>query len=98
VDGPGWVPIGGTSAATPQWAAVDADVQSALGSQGFLAPKLYQIYQSSSLYSEAFYPVLSGNNSFDGITGYSAAPGWNAASGLGTPNVSGLITALKALS
>ncbi len=98
VNGPGWVPIGGTSAATPQWAAVDADVQSSLGSQGFLAPKLYQIYQSPSLYAEAFYPVLSGNNSFDGITGYSAAAGWNAASGLGTPNVSGLIAALRTLS
>ncbi|WP_298383212.1 S53 family peptidase [Ferrimicrobium sp.] len=98
VYGPGWVPIGGTSAATPQWAAVDADVQSALGSQGFLAPKLYQIYQNPSLYAKAFYPVLSGNNSFDGITGYSAGPGWNAASGLGTPNVSGLIGALKTLS
>lgn len=98
INGAGWVPIGGTSAATPQWAAVDADVQSALGSQGFLAPKLYQIYQTPKLYAEAFYNVTTGNNSFDGITGYSATTGWSAAAGLGTPNVSGLITALGSLS
>lgn len=97
VYGAGWVPIGGTSAATPQWAAVDAVAQSALGSQGYLAPKLYKIYRTPSLYSKAFYNVTSGNNSFDGITGYSATTGWSAAAGLGTPNVSGLITALGSL-
>lgn len=93
--GPGWVPIGGTSAATPQWAATDAVIQSADGSQGYIAPKLYKIYTNPAQYSTAFYDVTSGNNSFGGVTGYNAAPGWDAATGLGTPNVYGLIQALK---
>lgn len=98
VYGPGWVPIGGTSAATPQWAAVDAVVQSALGPQGFLDTKLYQIYEDPTLYAEAFHNITVGNNSFDGITGYMAGPGWTPTAGLGTPNVGGLIKALDSLS
>ncbi len=35
-----------------------------------------------------------GNNSSDGITGFSAAPGWDAASGLGTPHATDLADAL----
>jgi len=97
VYGPGWVPIGGTSAATPQWAAVDAVVQSALGPQGFLDTKLYAIYQDPTLYQEAFHPITVGTNSFDGITGYVAGPGWNPTAGLGTPNVAGLIDAIDRL-
>ncbi|MHB8191219.1 MAG: S53 family peptidase [Ferrimicrobium sp.] len=95
--GAGWVPIGGTSAATPQWAAVDAVAQSAIGSQGFLMPKLYEIYSSPSLYAEGFRDITVGNNSFAGLAGYSAGVGWDPASGLGTPNVGGLISALKSL-
>jgi subtilase family serine protease len=95
--GPGWVPIGGTSAATPQWAAVDAVVQSALRPQGFLDTKLYEIYQNPALYREAFHAITVGTNSFDGITGYSAGQGWTPTAGLGTPNVGGLIDALGQL-
>lgn len=94
IGGAGWVPIGGTSAATPQWAAVTALVDQADGPQGFLAPKLYGILQNPSEYIQAFHDITVGNNSWGGITGYSAAPGWDAASGLGTPNVANLISVL----
>ncbi len=94
VYGPGWVPIGGTSAATPQWAAVVATINQVDGAQGFIVPKLYALANKPSEYAQAFHDITSGNNSSGGITGYTALQGWDAASGLGTPNVSGLISAL----
>lgn len=92
--GSGWIEIGGTSAATPQWAAVTALINQADGPQGFIAPKLYNLATNPSNYAGAFHDIVAGNNSFFGITGYSATSGWDAASGLGTPNVSGLISKL----
>jgi subtilase family serine protease len=92
---PGWTPIAGTSEATPLWAGTDAVMNQADGSLGFLLPRLYQIYENPTLYSEAFHDITVGNNSFGGITGYSAATGWDAASGLGTPDAAGLAAALK---
>ena len=94
VNGAGWVPIGGTSAATPQWAAVVATINQSDGAQGFIVPKLYALANNPTDYAKAFHDITSGNNGSAGITGYGALTGWDAASGLGTPNVSGLITAL----
>ncbi len=91
---PGWVLIAGTSEATPLWAGTDAVMNQADGQLGFLAPRLYQIYENPALYAEAFHDITVGDNSFDGITGYSAGPGWDPASGLGTPNAAGLAAAL----
>jgi subtilase family serine protease len=91
---PGWVLIAGTSEATPLWAGTDAVMNQADGTLGFLTPRLYQIYQQPALYAKAFHDITAGNNSFAGITGYSAAPGWDPATGLGTPNAAGLAAAL----
>ena len=91
---PGWTINAGTSEATPLWAATDAVMNQADGSLGFLLPRLYQIYETPSLYAEAFHDITAGNTSFDGVTGYSAGTGWDAASGLGTPNAAGLAKAL----
>ncbi len=93
--GAGWVQIAGTSEATPLWAGTDAVMNQADGSLGFLLPRLYQIYANPTLYAEAFHDITTGNNSFGGITGYSAATGWDPASGIGTPDANGLATALK---
>jgi subtilase family serine protease len=91
VYGPGWTPIGGTSAATPQWAAVAAIAQQARGADlGFLNPQLYALEGTP-----AFHDIVSGDNSFEGIPGYAAAPGWDAATGLGTPDVGVLASALS---
>jgi subtilase family serine protease len=91
---PGYTLIGGTSAATPQWAAIDAIANQADGNLGFLTPRLYQIYDNKAAYALAFHDITAGNNTWDGITGYSAAPGWDAATGLGTPDVHNLVMAL----
>jgi subtilase family serine protease len=94
VSGPQWVIIGGTSAATPQWAALDALANQADGQLGFLAPRLYQVYESPA-YASAFHDITAGNNSRDGVSGYSAGPGWDPATGLGTPDAYALVQALK---
>jgi subtilase family serine protease len=86
----GWQLIGGTSAAAPQWAAIDAIANQADGSLGFLTPRLYQVYTGPD-YASAFHDITTGTN---GTGGYSAGPGWDPASGLGTPDVGNLITAL----
>ncbi len=91
---PGWVPIAGTSEATPLWAGTDAVMNQADGPLGFLTPRLYQVYENPALYAEAFHDITAGNNSFAGITGFPAGTGWDAASGLGTPNAAGLAAAL----
>jgi len=45
----------------------------------------------------ALRATFSGNNSGDGsgITGYSAGPGWDPASGLGSPDAAHLISLLS---
>ena len=91
---PGWTLIAGTSEATPLWAGTDAVMNQADGALGFLAPRLYQIYKKPALYAEAFHDITVGNNSFAGITGYTAGTGWDAATGLGTPDAAGLAAAL----
>ncbi len=94
----GWTLIGGTSAAAPQWAAVDAIANQADGSLGFLTPRLYQVSASAAAYASSFHDIKTGNNTFNGVTGYPAGAGWDPATGLGTPNVAGLVTALKSTS
>lgn len=92
----GWAIIGGTSAATPQWAAIDALANQADGALGFLTPRLYQIYSNPTAYASAFHDITAGNNSWAGITGYAAGPGWDPATGLGTPDAAHLVAALTA--
>jgi hypothetical protein len=88
----GWVQVGGTSAGAPQWAALVAiaDQGRALAGEGALdgakqtLPMLYQLPAS------AFNDITSGSNG-----AYSAGPGYDLVTGLGSPVanlvVSGLI-------
>jgi subtilase family serine protease len=91
----GWYDFGGTSAAAPTWAALVALTNAWSGCSapvGFLNPGLYRAAQSAS--GTLFDDVIAGNNSFDGVTGYSAAPGYDMASGWGSPRGSALAGAL----
>jgi subtilase family serine protease len=88
--------FGGTSAGTPQWAAIAALADQAAGHRlGLLNPALYAI-AAGSHYHSAFHDITTGNNSWDVslFTGYPAGPGWDAASGLGSPNAARLISLL----
>jgi kumamolisin len=66
--------VGGTSAVAPLWAALIARINAANGkAAGFVNAKLYA-------QPGAFNDVTSGSNG-----DYSAGPGWDACTGLGTP-------------
>jgi subtilase family serine protease len=88
----GFFIVGGTSAGAPQWAAIVALAnQLKGGSLGFINPTLYQIACSSN-YAQDFHDITIGNNQLVNTpVGFSAATGWDAATGLGTPNVASLV-------
>ncbi len=72
-----WLTSGGTSAVAPLWAALVARCNQRLGRRlGFLNRSLYALEGS-----DAFHPITEGDNGF-----YSCGPGWNACTGLGTPD------------
>ena len=83
-----WIKVGGTSLATPLWAALIARMNQNLGYRlGFINPYLYKLIGSSS-----FNQILEGNNNL-----YLAAEGWNPCTGLGTPNGKELMQAIDEL-
>jgi kumamolisin len=83
VDGANGV-YGGTSAVAPLWAALFARINSIIGSNiGLPHPVLYAN-------PAAFNDIVSGSNS-----GYKCATGWDAVTGLGSPNGSKLLAAFK---
>jgi subtilase family serine protease len=97
--------FGGTSAGSPQWAAIAALADQADHQRlGQLNGSLYAIAHSSSLYRYAFHDVTAGNNSVAltdvngnpvNVAGFSAAKGWDAVTGLGTPDVAHLLKYLR---
>ena len=94
----GWYVVGGTSSGSPQWAGILAMADQIAGRNlGYINPALYQIANDPAKYAADFYDVTTGNNQLDPtIPGYSATPGWDAVTGLGTPNVARLIPDLIA--
>jgi kumamolisin len=78
--------IGGTSAVAPLWAALVARLNQQLGhSLGAANAALYGIGE------KAFRDITQGNNG-----SYTAGPGWDACTGLGSPNGQALLSALQA--
>jgi hypothetical protein len=76
----GWFQVGGTSAATPAWAGLIAVADQGLATAG-KAP-LSGTQAQTDLYklpSSAFHDITTGSN------GYSATPGYDLVSGLGSP-------------
>lgn len=84
VDGQNTV-IGGTSAVAPLWAGLIALINQKLGTPaGYLNPLIYKIGES------AFNDITQGNNGY-----FQAAVGWDACTGLGSPNGTALLSALE---
>jgi kumamolisin len=84
---------GGTSAVAPQWAALTALLSQQLGKKaGCFIPLLYANASTS-----ATNDIVSGNNSVAGVAGFSAKPGWDACTGLGSPNGEKLLALLRGL-
>jgi subtilase family serine protease len=94
----GWYDIGGTSLSCPQWAGIAAIAAQANG--GGLGPineALYTIASDPQKYATDFYDVTVGNNQADpSVPGYSASPGWDPVTGLGTPDAAHLVPDLVA--
>jgi kumamolisin len=93
-------PNGGTSAATPLWAALIALLAGAAQNPWkpqFLAPLLYAAGPSGGAVGAAgCTDVTSGNNTSSTLgKGYAAGPGFDAASGWGVPNGRALLDSLQ---
>jgi tripeptidyl-peptidase-1 len=96
--------VDGTSAASPTIAGLVGLINTrriAAGKPvvGFFNPALYQIHSATG--GEAFNDITEGNNACteEGCwckTGFAAAPGWDASTGLGTPNVGIIIEQMAA--
>ncbi len=88
----GFYLFGGTSAGSPQWAAITSIADQKAGHNlGFINKGLYFIGQTPHLYSASLNDVTSGNNSFGGVTGFNAGRGWDATTGLGSPSAADLV-------
>jgi len=80
--------IGGTSAVAPLWAALIARAGEQLGAPlGDVHAAFYRIGEA------AFRDITQGNNG-----AWSAGPGWDPCTGLGSPRGAALVSALAALS
>jgi kumamolisin len=87
--------VGGTSAATPIWAGIYANLlqQKAPAGKGF-TNALEQIYTLGKA-AKGFHDITTGTQvgpSGTGTGGYSAAAGYDLVTGWGTPNLATLIT------
>jgi kumamolisin len=83
--------VGGTSAVAPLWAALISRLAQATGTRfGLIQPALYAGV-SAGVDAPGFRDITSGNNG-----AYSAGPGWDACTGLGSPDGTALVGRLKA--
>jgi len=82
--------VGGTSAAAALWSALIASLAEATGRRfGLIQPMLYA-GAAPGIDESGFRDVINGNNG-----AYSAGPGWDACTGLGTPVGTALLTRLN---
>jgi kumamolisin len=78
--------IGGTSAVAPLWAGLFALINQSLGKNvGYVNSLLYSAQEEAT-----FHDITTGNNG-----GYSAGPGWDPCTGLGSPDGAALLAALQ---
>ena len=88
-----WISNGGTSAATPLWAAMIADIESAHSPTfraGLLNPVLYG---AAATGTSSFNDITRGNNDYTGNHSglFPARANYDMGSGLGTPKAEGLL-------
>ncbi len=97
----GFYRFGGTSAGSPQWAAIAAIANQKAGARlGFLNSAIYQIGKVNKAYAASFHDITDGTNSaveFDSLNhpvtviGFDAGIGWDATTGTGSPISSNLV-------
>jgi subtilase family serine protease len=90
---PGWLHIGGTSLSAPLWGALFSDRDAFQGHRSGAANYLlYALFDNPRTYALDFHDItgihqVSNNNGF-----YPVTPGYDEATGIGTPNFAALIT------
>ena len=83
-------PIGGTSAVAPLWAGLIARLAQASGTRfGLLQPLIYKGV-TPGVAAVGFNDIVEGTNG-----AYKAGPGWDACTGLGSPNGTALLSLLS---
>jgi kumamolisin len=93
VDGKSMV-VGGTSAVAPLWAGLIAVCNKITGtSAGFLQPTIY-----SAAGKAAFNDITEGTNYQGTPVGFSAGPGWDACTGMGSPIGTKIVALLQSAS
>ncbi|HLZ57148.1 MAG TPA: S53 family peptidase [Ktedonosporobacter sp.] len=96
-----WSVAAGTSASAPMWAGIIALANELAHKQnranlGFINPLLYQIASNPARYAASFHDITTGTVNYSNGT-YSAGPGYDLATGLGSCNAYGLATNLAAV-
>jgi subtilase family serine protease len=96
----GWYIVGGTSSGTPQWAGLVAIADQMAGHDlGDINPALYAVASDPAKYASDYFDVTKGCNQTDPtIPGYCSSTGWDAVTGLGTPDAARLLPDLIAAS
>jgi kumamolisin len=82
--------VGGTSAVAPLWAALVSRLAEATGQRFGLIQTLLYAGISPGTAVDGFNDITSGNNS-----AYAVGPGWDACSGLGSPDGTALLNRLN---
>ena len=88
---PGWFGIGGTSLSSPLWSGIAADRDSYQGHRsGNLNPLLYQLYIASP--GKYFHDITGIGQATRNNGLFPTTPGYDLATGIGTPKMAALIT------
>jgi subtilase family serine protease len=87
----GWFGVGGTSLSSPLWSAIIADRDSFLGQRsGNINPLVYQLYRTDP--AKYFHDITGVGQSVNNNGNFFTRPGYDLATGIGTPNMATLIT------
>ncbi len=85
--------IGGTSLSAQLWSGFAIVLAQAAGGRlGNINPRVYAL-ANEDLLGNGFRDVTAGDNSFDGVAGFAAGPGFDLASGWGTVDMAGFADA-----
>src|SRR5216683_4242788 len=91
--------IGGTSLAAPLWAGLAKLIAQKHGTRlGNMNPKIYQLGALNSAARSGLRDVTTGNNNWNGVTGFTAGTGYDQVTGWGTADMATFATAFAGTS
>ena len=91
-DVPKFTIIGGTSLSAPIWTGISKLIVQKTGSRlGNMDTQIYNL-ASANQSGNGFRDVTTGNNNFNGVTGFVAVPGYDEATGWGTVDINNFVS------